>query len=239
MPAALGRVVRLGAVPSGSYTPAEGSERKGDRSGIRAGPRASLFVLGLLCRPGLPRFPGPHVRKRERFSALAVFVSDSARSPPGRTRPQRDRSGRATGAGSGLVRGLRAAKTPNYFSSFKDRSGDWAVYLGACIMGKVSSVLCVLRERRRGQHNQSGTLSHPARESAKENRQQDHSGRRRVIKTLHGPSQPSLSIRELVSERRVLMLALSFPQSVRNTKPPREGECERKPTAGPLGRGEN
>jgi hypothetical protein len=43
--------------------------------------------------------------------------------------------------GTAPSRTTRFAKTPNYFSSFKDRSGDWAVYLGACIMGKVSSVL--------------------------------------------------------------------------------------------------
>ncbi|TKA56037.1 hypothetical protein B0A53_01740 [Rhodotorula sp. CCFEE 5036] len=39
--------------------------------------------------------------------------------------------------GTAPSRTTRFAKTPNYFSSFKDRSGDWAVYLGACIMGKL------------------------------------------------------------------------------------------------------
>ncbi|GAA5874690.1 hypothetical protein JCM3774_004782 [Rhodotorula dairenensis] len=39
--------------------------------------------------------------------------------------------------GTAPSRTTRFAKTPNYFSSFKDRGGDWAVYLGACIMGKL------------------------------------------------------------------------------------------------------
>ncbi|GAA6017324.1 hypothetical protein JCM11491_000631 [Sporobolomyces phaffii] len=32
---------------------------------------------------------------------------------------------------------MRFAKTPDYFSNFKPHSGDWAVYLGGCIMGKL------------------------------------------------------------------------------------------------------
>jgi hypothetical protein len=33
---------------------------------------------------------------------------------------------------------MKFAKCPEYFSNFKRHGGDWAVYLGACIMGKVS-----------------------------------------------------------------------------------------------------
>jgi len=32
---------------------------------------------------------------------------------------------------------MRYARTPEYFANFKEHAGDWGVYLGACIMGKV------------------------------------------------------------------------------------------------------
>lgn len=32
---------------------------------------------------------------------------------------------------------MKFARTPDYFSNFKRHGGDWAVYLGQCIMGKV------------------------------------------------------------------------------------------------------
>ncbi|BGO95518.1 hypothetical protein NBRC10512_007776 [Rhodotorula toruloides] len=34
-------------------------------------------------------------------------------------------------------RATRYARTPDYFANFKDRAGDWACYLGGCIMGKL------------------------------------------------------------------------------------------------------
>ena len=34
---------------------------------------------------------------------------------------------------------MRHARTPDYFSEFKERGGEWATYLGACIMSKVSA----------------------------------------------------------------------------------------------------
>lgn len=39
--------------------------------------------------------------------------------------------------GQSLARPMRYVRTPEYFANFKERAGDWAVYLGACIMGKV------------------------------------------------------------------------------------------------------
>ncbi|GAA6023890.1 hypothetical protein JCM8202_001276 [Rhodotorula sphaerocarpa] len=41
------------------------------------------------------------------------------------------------GAATPSTRTTRFARAPHYFSSFKERTGDWAVYLGACIMGKL------------------------------------------------------------------------------------------------------
>ncbi|GAA5852346.1 hypothetical protein JCM8547_006749 [Rhodosporidiobolus lusitaniae] len=35
------------------------------------------------------------------------------------------------------VRGVRHARTPDYFANFKERAGEWACYLGGCIMGKL------------------------------------------------------------------------------------------------------
>ncbi|GAA5849636.1 hypothetical protein JCM5353_006032 [Sporobolomyces roseus] len=32
---------------------------------------------------------------------------------------------------------MRYARTPEYFANFKEHAGDWGVYLGACIMGKL------------------------------------------------------------------------------------------------------
>ncbi|GAA5990189.1 hypothetical protein JCM10908_005866 [Rhodotorula pacifica] len=39
--------------------------------------------------------------------------------------------------GTAPSRTTRFARAPNYFSSFKERTGDWAAYLGGCIMGKL------------------------------------------------------------------------------------------------------
>ncbi|GAA5998588.1 uncharacterized protein JCM10292_002805 [Rhodotorula paludigena] len=39
--------------------------------------------------------------------------------------------------GQSLARPMRYVRTPEYFANFKERAGDWAVYLGACIMGKL------------------------------------------------------------------------------------------------------
>ncbi|GAA6054736.1 hypothetical protein JCM3770_000056 [Rhodotorula araucariae] len=39
--------------------------------------------------------------------------------------------------GMPLTRPMRYIRSPDYFANFKDRAGDWMVYLGACIMGKL------------------------------------------------------------------------------------------------------
>ncbi|BGP49732.1 hypothetical protein JCM10450v2_005637 [Rhodotorula kratochvilovae] len=35
-----------------------------------------------------------------------------------------------------LTRPMRYIRAPDYFANFKDRAGEWMVYLGACVMGK-------------------------------------------------------------------------------------------------------
>ncbi|GAA5933637.1 uncharacterized protein JCM15063_001368 [Sporobolomyces koalae] len=40
-------------------------------------------------------------------------------------------------AGASGRQPIKFARTPDYFSNFKPHTGDWAVYLGACIMGKL------------------------------------------------------------------------------------------------------
>ncbi|GAA5969431.1 hypothetical protein JCM8115_003249 [Rhodotorula mucilaginosa] len=112
-----------------------------------AGPGATLPHAGLHEAVGVVLASVPDEGVRNAVSEAVVVVSSGriannrALGPalipllsPFRSDPS---AGVYDPEGTAPSRTTRFAKTPNYFSSFKDRSGDWAVYLGACIMGKL------------------------------------------------------------------------------------------------------
>lgn len=55
--------------------------------------------------------------------------------------------------GQPLTRPMRYLRAPEYFANFKDRAGEWMVYLGACVMGKVRPVVLRARQAKCSRQN--------------------------------------------------------------------------------------